>query len=376
MLDGDVAVTEETIEFGLRDLRVGDSEFSATGRLDRPSGALAASIVIPFLDAPAWLAARGESAEPAAGEVAETARRRLIPDTPLPLTLLDGPPLDVTIRTGPLGLRDPVHRSRTLVENVDLRLQRETGKLTLDVSEINGSRGTLALRVEAGRENDGAAIESTLSVRAMPLGIISAGGYESLPRHDLDSQLTARGSTLREIAATLDGELLLTGGRGTLPNTSVSLITESFFQQLLLSVLPALKDQQRDRQVECTVLAARVRRGLVEFDPGFIIRTERVDLSARGEVNLRDERVAIRFDNQARKGLGISAASIVNPYVQITGTLAKPAIGLDVAGSAIAGGAAVATGGLTVLAKPLYGRFLARKNPCEVALERWREGPA
>ena len=129
-------------------------------------------------------------------------------------------------------------------------------------------------------------------------------------------------------------------------------------------------------RVQCTVLAARAQDGLIALEPGFVLRSERVDLSARGSVDLARERLAIRFDNQARKGLGISAASLVNPYVQITGSLARPTIGLDVTSSAIAGGAAVATGGLTVLAKPLFGRFLDRRDPCQVAIDRWESDPA
>lgn len=221
---------------------------------------------------------------------------------------------------------------------------------------------------------------SQLLVDDFPMGITSSGkSLDALPINALTAEFASRGLTYRDIAANLNGQLLLSGGPGTLEDVGFSFATESFTAQLVGTLLPTAADRSPDMNVECSVLALTASDGVVYLDPGFIFRSERVDLSARGAVDLRDESLAIRFDNQARKGFGISAASLVNPYVQITGTLQRPTLGLDVKNSAIAGGAAVATGGLTVIAKPLFGRFLKRKNPCEAARERWdalrAEGP-
>jgi len=65
-----------------------------------------------------------------------------------------------------------------------------------------------------------------------------------------------------------------------------------------------------------------------------------------------------------RKGLGISAASVVNPFFRIGGTLMNPSLQLDVTRGAISGGALVATAGLSVLFKSLSDRLLTSKDPC------------
>ena len=244
----------------------------------------------------------------------------------------------------------------------------------LDIEEISGSRGNLQGTVEMDRSSGPQQLESTLNWRDFPLVVTSAGtSLEALPRHDVQATLSARGDTPHQLASSLNGEILLTGGAGTLQDMNISFATESFTAQLFNTLLPMLKTETPDMEVECTVLAADITDGVVALNPGFVFRTQRVDLSARGEIDLETEKMAIRFDNQARKGFGLSAASLVNPYVQITGTLASPSLGLDITNSALAGGAAVATGGLTVIAKPLYGRFLRRSNPCDVALKRWEE---
>jgi hypothetical protein len=201
----------------------------------------------------------------------------------------------------------------------------------------------------------------------------TSANFTGLPRYDLTAALDANGDDLRALAATLNGEFLMTGSAGSLKKMKLSAATESFLIQTLQTLLPMLKSGNSNMEVKCTVLGARASDGILTLDPGFVFRSAEIDLSAEGQVNLRNEKLGIRFTNRARKGLGISAASLINPYVEITGTLGKPALGLDVTSSAISGGAAVASGGITLLAKPLYDRFLQTGNPCDAALERWKE---
>jgi len=370
----------------VEELRVGDSIISDTSVVaDKASGAIKAAINVTQADLEAWLPARTDTA-PAPGSATPPdtppdvatqpgQRARLIPATPLPLEILDGRPLDISVRSGSLGWPDPQFPERSLIERAELSLVRLDGRAQLRVTELRGSRGNLVLKVIGERAENGATVTTDFDLDGLPIGILTSDlDPKKLPKHRVSGIFTGRGETVRDLAATLNGELLLQGTGGELKNLNLRLLTESFLAQLFSTLLPVLKTDTPSLQVDCSVLALRARDGVVALDPGFVIRTDRVDLSARGSINLATERMKIRFDNQARRGLGISAASFVNPYVQITGTLADPFIGLDVAGSAIAGGAAFATGGLTVLAKPLFGRFLQRKSPCVIALERWEQG--
>ena len=53
-----------------------------------------------------------------------------------------------------------------------------------------------------------------------------------------------------------------------------------------------------------------------------------------------------------------------NPYVQLVGTLAAPRLAVDEAGVLITGGAAVATGGLSLLARGLWDRLSKAGDAC------------
>jgi hypothetical protein len=70
--------------------------------------------------------------------------------------------------------------------------------------------------------------------------------------------------------------------------------------------------------------------------------------------------------------MGIGAGTL-SSLMRIQGTLAEPRIGTDLEGLAKTGasiGAAVATGGLSLLAESVYGQVSADEYPCETALAR------
>jgi hypothetical protein len=84
-------------------------------------------------------------------------------------------------------------------------------------------------------------------------------------------------------------------------------------------------------------------------------------------VDLKSETIKISFETTPRRGLTISAAELLNPYVMVVGTLAAPRLAVDAKGGLITGGAAVATGGLSILAKAAWDRLARSKDPCNAA---------
>jgi hypothetical protein len=373
-MDLDLRFDDEQIDINAKRLEIAGTELNGSATL-LGDKALRANLQIPRGELERWIPVEREG-DTSGKAAAREKTSRLIPDLPLPLDLLDTYQIDLSLNTGPLGVSDPFFVELSLVDALSLNFSSGNGRAQLSVDQLAGIRGVLSGEVLIARRQSTADLNVDLSVKDFPVALTStARSLDRLPRHDARLVAKAQGARLQALAGSLDGELLVTGGAGALNGMAMSFATESFVAQLFNALLPTLKNQDTETKVECTVLGVTANDGVVSLAPGFVFRTKRVDLSARGEIDLRDESLAIRFDNQARKGLGISAASLVNPYVQITGSLSKPKLSLDVASSAIAGGAAVASGGLTVLAKPLYGRFLNRKNPCDTALERWAERP-
>jgi len=60
----------------------------------------------------------------------------------------------------------------------------------------------------------------------------------------------------------------------------------------------------------------------------------------KSSINLQSEKLSLQFETTPRKGITISAGEILNPYVKVVGTLAKPTLAVDEQGVLISGGAA------------------------------------
>ena len=62
---------------------------------------------------------------------------------------------------------------------------------------------------------------------------------------------------------------------------------------------------------------------------GFVIRTDKIDISAYGSINVGTENIDLKFKNSPRKGIGLSATRLVKPYIEVGASLAKPGLTLD-----------------------------------------------
>ena len=100
----------------------------------------------------------------------------------------------------------------------------------------------------------------------------------------------------------------------------------------------------------------------------FVQQTDKLRIFANASVDLKTEKLEANFQTIPQKGLGISVSNLVNPYVKLTGTLAKPALAIDTQNVVVEGGIAVATAGLSILAKSFKNRYLSDKDPCGKAV--------
>ena len=107
---------------------------------------------------------------------------------------------------------------------------------------------------------------------------------------------------------------------------------------------------------------------MVELHPGFVTRTDKMDIAAVGTIDLKTEKVDVHFHNAPRRGIGVSAAGLVRPYVKVGGNLSKPAVVLDAPGALFDAGVAVSTAGLSIVARHLLDRLSTTGDPCAQVL--------
>jgi hypothetical protein len=293
-------------------------------------------------------------------------KRKLIPDTPLPMDELQKLQARVNVRVDELILRAQTLKDVVLVGSI------EQGELFVSDASFKGERGgaldaSLSLRPEAG----GGVLRANINGNKLTVGLPANSPQElkDLPRYQLNMALIGRGETVREMAGGTNGYLRVVAGKGSVRAGAARALTNDFIYQLVSMVNPY---QTKDpyTQVNCALVLASVEGGKLEGKPILVLQSERVNVFADVDIDLRSEQLKATFNTVPQKGLGIGLTNLASPYVAVVGTLGYPQITMDAESTIVHGGAAVATLGLSVVALAMKDRFLSSDTPCEDEIKK------
>ena len=299
-----------------------------------------------------------------------SSKKLLIPNNPLPLSWMSKFDADLDLDLAGLNIRDPNFPELTALASLRLKTSLEDGTLSTRQFELSGDRGMLSLPMTLQWRDDILDAHVAVLSQQIKLSILSSSyDAEGLPVQRVRSQFRAQGDSPRALASTVNGYLLLESGPGKMNNSGIDRVFDSFTTQLLETINPFF-NKDPYTELECGVVGIEFDHGTALLNPGAIFRTSKMDIMTTGDIRLDTEALHLSFATKARKGLGISAASLVTPFLEVTGTLAKPEIGIDKKNAAVTGGAAAATGGLSIIASSLWNRYMNKTDPCQQASEK------
>jgi uncharacterized protein involved in outer membrane biogenesis len=283
---------------------------------------------------------------------------RLIPDIPTQGDRLNSINLVTQIEVG--EIRFPGHTLRDLA--IDTRLQ--DGDLTVSRFNASASKGQIKASFRATATGNHIVTRGSLEGFDIVLGTgnETEGGVR-LPEQDFHLRFETEGSATRELAANLNGSVEVTGGAGRLENTgAISRLFGDFFTELLNLINP-LAEKERYTTISCSAFFADITDGVLAIKPGAVLQTDKLNMFADGQIDLKTEQVRLRFNTAARTGIGVSVAAFVNPFVGVGGTLTAPKLSVDP--NVLEGSLAYATAGGSILAKSLWDRWFGPKDPCQ-----------
>ncbi|GAB3278795.1 AsmA family protein [Parahaliea aestuarii] len=360
-------------------VRLGDSDLVGEASLgaasDGQRGALTAELVSKQIDLLQLLAVpagpaetREGKAEPAAEPAA--AAPYVFGEKRLPLAALRGNRVQIR------WMVEELVTQFLVLEDVDLQavLQDERLEITGRVVGADGGEGHNRLVLEAGKDQPRLTLRSQLRDFRVNLASGEVQKAEDIPPLSLSLDLNASGASPRELAASSAGEALLTMGPGLLTNSLMQTFSSDLVAQLVAALNPFSKTETH-MQFQCGVIALLLEKGLANIDP-VTIQTEKLQVVASGEVDLSDEAINMVFNTKPRKGVGVSADMFVTPFVSLEGTLAAPRMGLDEKGTLLTAGAAMATGGMSILWKGMMDRATGTIDHCkEEELQKYAHPP-
>jgi uncharacterized protein involved in outer membrane biogenesis len=355
---------------GKLELKLGPSDLSGEMSIDL-SGKPSVNGVFKsnYLDL-AWLQNQDKDTG-TGGKPKETSQQdHFIPDTPITLPGLEIADSDIEITVNKI---DFLHRTS---RDIHIHSRVKNGNLYLDPFQTRGEDGGLLsgnLAVEREDKSDITNVVLSLEGDNVQLGIGQFEGQdpETFREADIVANLAGAGATYRDLARSLNGHIEVVQGPGLTTNSGLGLIFGNFIGELLNLINPFAKTDKFTVN-ECAVAVVNIESGVITVEP-VVSQTKKMTLVAKGVVDLHTEKIQFAFNTKLRKGIGISASMVVNPFVSITGTLKSPIIGLDPAALAVKGTVAVATVGISLLARSLADRFLSSKDPCGDALKKSRK---
>lgn len=210
------------------------------------------------------------------------------------------------------------------------------------------------------------------SARAIDLGaVLKALGVEALSGGKTDGRLEWRGQgdSVRALMASANGEALVSVGEGKLRNETLDWAGGDLLSQVAGALNPLGKSEPAT-PLACAVVRFVAHDGIATAQRGIAVETAKVQVVGSGTVDLRSEALDLSVSPRPRGGLGVSLGAPLAGATRLGGTLAAPSVTLDevgVARTAVSAGAAVATGGLSLLGENLLDRLTADSAPCQTA---------
>jgi len=278
-------------------------------------------------------------------------------DTPLPFAAVPGVDLNAELKTESLRLPET-----PLLSAVRAKLSSTSGRVVLDDVEFGvaggrvRSRANLVLAAGAPPRVDVFFDAKSLSVEALDVAM-AGGGHFHGGRANFSANLAMAGATPKQLAASANGNVLLTASDATLAGDTAAALDRNILITMLRLLIPKGSGDQA-LPVQCVVVQLPLRRGVAPIDRSIAAETREVAVVASGVINLVEQTLRLELRPSVKKGLGLNPANLATEFMEISGPLQNPQMGVGAKGAvrgAAKVGVGVATGGVSLLVPSVVG---------------------
>ena len=257
------------------------------------------------------------------------------------------------------------------LDNVDLTTEVKDGRWISSMIG-NSKKGAITANVELSKDlgqnfiskidinGSGVALSALTSIADIDQ---SADGELSL-----DIELFGIGNSISDIMGNSDGTFLLELGGAVIKSQGLQLVSGDLFLGILTAINPLAK-KQKTVNVECSVVNLKIDNGIALTKNGIALKTQDFTLLGGGEINLSNEDMTLVISTKARKGLGINTNTLAK-LIRVGGKIISPEIETNPSGllqTGVAIGAAIASGGVSLIAQGLFDRTKANSDVCGAA---------
>jgi hypothetical protein len=286
---------------------------------------------------------------------------RLLPDSVLQVDRVRGMDADVYYAAG------SVTAPKMPLKQVSFHLVLDKGVLTLNPLDFVLDRGKFAGTATIDARNTIPESAIDMRIAHVDLGQFKSAAMPSAPlTGSLEGRmrLTGSGDSVHQFASSAQGAVSVIIPHGQIEAGIAELTGINVTRGLGL----LLGDKDQKTEIRCSVMDFQAARGTLA-EKTFFIDTTDVLISGRGDINLQDEKLSLRLKGEP-KHLRFTR---VRAPITVGGTLAHPAIGVDVKQLAGQGTVAAALGTLLTPMAAIIAFIdpgLAKNKDCAAALNQ------
>lgn len=250
------------------------------------------------------------------------------------------------------------------LENFSLSVALDDGALTIEPLRFDSGDGDFSATLDLRPSQEKYSLSVAAEMNDLRFGALAVEGQapESIPPLNLGIKIDGEGTTIHEIMSSSNGNLSGRQGQGQINMQAAGVLFSDLVTSILRTLNP-LAETESVTNLECGVYEVNIVNGVATIEQ-MALQTERLTIVSSGNIDFSTEVIDMTLGTKTREGLGVSLGGVVNSFLKVGGTLNDPSMGVDAAGSATTTGAAVATGGLSLLARGLWDRVSAEADIC------------
>ncbi len=324
-----------------------DSSPSVTLRLE--------STTLTYADSnTATASSNNETDEPKASP----SKQRLFSQAPIDWSWMNGVEVDALINIDTLNLNQLSFKNVAL----PLTLNKAQGlNITNFNSVLGDGRITSSLQITPP-ESGSPEVVLSLDADNIALDDLQLLDPKTLSggKSQLKINVSSNGLSPADLAKNLNGNALLEIDQATIGNSAFEIIGSDLIGELISKLNPFLKSDP-STTLKCAVVRLPIENGHIKVNKSIAVETTKMVVVANGKINLENEKLKLGITPQSIKGIGLDVGSVVK-FMELGGTLSnpKPIVGAGgVLKSGIAVGAAISTGGASILADSLISKMAA-----------------
>jgi len=357
--------------YALKDLKakIGGSDISGDVMVSLGGAvpAINAQLASQLIDLKDFTPASDQKTQQEAPQSEGKAGGKIFPKDPLPLDGLKAVNATVAYKA------DKILVQPFPLTNVAVNLTLQGGKLAVDPLSAKVAEGLLNSVVTLDGARSVPALTVTLDAKGIGLGnaLKTTGSSELLDGTPLDADINLRGKgqSVADIMASLNGQVKIVMGEGKINNKAFDMIGGDLVSKVFTSLNPFAK-KDPFTVLKCGVVYSKVLDGQAKIDKGIAFETSAMNVIGSGGADLKEEMLDLGIKTEPREGLGVSVGGLAS-VVRLSGPFSNPGVKVDPLGAgkaALSVGAAIATGGLSLLAGGIADRVTADSAPCDTAL--------